>query len=106
MKDKLPPAILTRSKAGFDIPSHEWFRGPLKPMLIETLRAGIAEYRDLFNGAAIESLMEKHFERKVNVGYHLWGLLILFLWMKKWRIQPASSGAPKTVPPATAGSSI
>jgi len=27
MKDKLPPAILRRSKTGFDIPAHEWLRG-------------------------------------------------------------------------------
>ena len=22
-----------------------------------------------------------------NYGYHLWGLLILFLWMKRWNVQ-------------------
>jgi len=25
-------------------------------------------------------------ERRANLGYHLWGLLILFLWMKQWNI--------------------
>jgi asparagine synthase (glutamine-hydrolysing) len=32
-------------------------------------------------------------ERRANLGYHLWGLMILFLWMKQWRIQstPAST---------------
>jgi len=24
------------------------------------------------------------------LGYHLWGLMILFLWMKHWNIQSAS----------------
>ncbi len=24
-------------------------------------------------------------------GYHLWGLLTLFLWLKKWNVEPASS---------------
>jgi asparagine synthase (glutamine-hydrolysing) len=27
-------------------------------------------------------------ERRANLGYHLWGLLTLFLWMKRWNIQP------------------
>ena len=26
-------------------------------------------------------------ERRINVGYHLWGLLTLFLWMKRWKIE-------------------
>ena len=30
MKDKLPPAVLQRKKIGFDIPAHEWLRGPLR----------------------------------------------------------------------------
>jgi asparagine synthase (glutamine-hydrolysing) len=28
-------------------------------------------------------------ERRANLGYHLWGLLILFLWIKQWNIQTA-----------------
>jgi len=42
----------------------------------------------------IQELVRLHLERRVNVGYHLWGLLLLFLWMKKWRIQAAPSPAP------------
>ena len=30
-------------------------------------------------------------ERRINVGYHLWGLMILFLWMKRWRIQQSAT---------------
>jgi asparagine synthase (glutamine-hydrolysing) len=45
-------------------------------------------------------------ERKANVGYHLWGLMILFLWMKKWEIQAGSSEAPKVLIQASAGAVI
>ena len=38
MKDKLPPAILTRKKIGFDIPAHDWLRGPLRNLLVGHLR--------------------------------------------------------------------
>jgi asparagine synthase (glutamine-hydrolysing) len=37
MKDKLPAAVLRRKKEGFDIPIHDWFRGPLRPLLLDTL---------------------------------------------------------------------
>lgn len=87
MKGKLPDLVLSRSKVGFDIPAHEWLRGPLRQMLTDTLREGLASFGDLFRASEAEVLLERHLRRESNFGYHLWGLLVLFLWMKKWRIQ-------------------
>jgi len=105
MKDKLPPEILKRKKIGFDIPAHEWLRGPLRSLLIDALHFGAAECGDIFRTDVIDTYLRLHLERKANVGYHLWGLLVLFLWMKKWRIQAASSAAPKILLQARAGAS-
>jgi asparagine synthase (glutamine-hydrolysing) len=98
MKDKLPASILRHKKVGFDIPTHEWLRGPLRPMLVEVLTNGVAEHPELFRAGVVETLMRQHFDRRVNIGYQLWGLLILFLWMKKWNIQsqPTYSTTPIT----------
>lgn len=93
MKDKLPPEIRRRKKIGFDIPVHDWLRGPLRSFLVDTLRAGTSKYPELFRRQAIEFYLSSHLKRRANVGYHLWGLLVLFLWMKKWRIQTTSSPA-------------
>ena len=90
MKDKLPPDVLHRSKNGLDIPTHEWLRGPLKPLLLDALASGAAEHAGVFNADAIEMHLREHQGRRANLGYHLWGLMILFLWMKKWRIQTAA----------------
>lgn len=87
MNDKLPRSILNRKKIGLDIPAHEWLRGPLRGLLEEALQFGLSEYGQLFRRTAIEELKQRHMQRKINVGYHLWGLLILFLWMKKWRVE-------------------
>ncbi len=87
MKDKLPAAIVNRPKIGFDIPAHEWLRGPLLGLLEETFQFGLTEYGQLFRKDGIELLKKRHLQRQVNVGYHLWGLLILFLWMKKWQVK-------------------
>ena len=92
MKEKLPPSILQRKKVGFDIPAHEWLRGPLRSLLMDTLSTGLSEYPGLFCSDAVLSYLRNHLERRVNIGYHLWGLMILFLWMKKWGIQ-APAGA-------------
>jgi asparagine synthase (glutamine-hydrolysing) len=86
MKDKLPAAILNREKIGFDIPAHEWLRGPLRGLLEDALQSGLAEYGQLFRRDVIERFKNLHLQRKINVGYHLWGLLIVFLWMKRWQV--------------------
>ena len=105
MNDKLPPAILERSKIGFDIPAHEWLRGPLLPLLTEALQFGASEYSEVFHPDVVDNLLRLHLQRKANLGYHLWGLLILFLWMKKWRIQAAASETPKVLLQVKAGAS-
>ncbi len=97
MRDKLPPSILQRKKIGFDIPAHEWLRGPLRSLVVDTLSTGLSDHPGIFNSNVIETYLYDHLEKRINVGYHLWGLMILFLWMKKWRIQaPACSnvGSP------------
>jgi asparagine synthase (glutamine-hydrolysing) len=105
-KDKLPASILHFKKTGFDIPAHEWLRGPLRAMLIESLREGFAEYGDLFRQDVIESLVSRHLQRNGNFGYHLWGLMILFQWMKRWRIQATSGTTTQAFLQVKAGSYI
>jgi asparagine synthase (glutamine-hydrolysing) len=91
MVSKLPNAVIRRSKVGFDIPTHEWFRGPLRSMLMETLAEAEAKHGDIFRFDTIRRLTQLHMKRSINIGYHLWGLLILFLWMKRWKIESAPS---------------
>jgi asparagine synthase (glutamine-hydrolysing) len=91
MRDKLPASVLRRKKVGFDIPAHDWLRGCLRPLMMEVLLDDSPEHTKIFRRDAIESYIRKHMERRVNVGYHLWGLMVLFLWMKKWGIQAAAS---------------
>jgi asparagine synthase (glutamine-hydrolysing) len=87
MKNKLPGSILRRKKVGFDIPAHEWLRGPLQPLLQDMVATAATEYGDLFRQSVLEECVSQHLSRRANLGYHLWGLTILFLWMRKWRIQ-------------------
>jgi asparagine synthase (glutamine-hydrolysing) len=87
MRDKLPPAVLTRKKEGFDIPAHRWFRSALRPLMEETLSPANIRATGLFSADAIERVKQDHLSRRANLGYPLWGLLTLFLWMKRWNVQ-------------------
>jgi asparagine synthase (glutamine-hydrolysing) len=90
MKEKLPPAIVRRKKVGFDIPTHDWFRSVLKPLLLDTLTERAVKQTQIFRWEGVQSVIKRHLERRDNLGYHLWGLLILFLWIKRWNIQTRS----------------
>jgi asparagine synthase (glutamine-hydrolysing) len=89
MKNKLPARVVRRKKIGLDFPAHDWLRGPLRTLLFDTFAAAESDYSDYFNFDAIGDCLQNHLSRRVNLGYHLWGLMILFLWMKRWRIQTA-----------------
>lgn len=94
MRDKLPASVLQRKKTGFDIPAHHWFRGVLRPLLLETVSPAAVRGVGIFDEAALTRMISDHMERRANYGYHLWGLLTLFLWIAKWKVQPASTGTP------------
>ncbi len=88
MKEKLPASVLGRKKIGLDIPTHDWLRGPLRPLLQDTLAPEAVAQSGLFRPEAVQSFVRRHLERRANLGFHLWGLMILFMWIRKWQIQP------------------
>lgn len=90
MRDKLPAAVLRRPKTGLDIPAHDWLRGALRTLLLDTLNAAAIDDTQIFRRERVEFFIKEHLERRANLGYHLWGLLILFLWIRHWNIQTAS----------------
>jgi asparagine synthase (glutamine-hydrolysing) len=97
MRNKLPRAVTKRPKIGFDIPAHDWFRGALRGMLLDTITPAAVKATGIFDLRAIQGLIRDHMERRINAGYHLWGLLTLFLWMRRWGID--SRPWPEAAPP-------
>jgi len=87
MADKLPAHVLHRSKVGFDIPVHDWFRGSLRQFLLDTINRDAVEASGLFRWPAVEGLIRKHLDRRENAGYQLWGLMVLLMWMQRWNIE-------------------
>jgi asparagine synthase (glutamine-hydrolysing) len=96
MRHKLPRAVIKRPKTGFDIPAHDWFRGALRGLLLDTVTPATVKATGIFEMRAIQALIRDHMERRINAGYHLWGLLTLFLWMRRWGVE--SGTCPETAP--------
>ena len=102
MRGKLPASVIDRPKTGFDIPTHDWFRSILRDLLLDTLSPQAIAAGGLFDARAIHDLIRDHMERRINVGYHLWGLVTLFLWMKRWRIETPAPEVSSIQTPALA----
>ena len=102
MRGKLPASVLQRPKIGFDIPIHEWFRGVLRPLLLDTLSEEAVTQTNLFYWPAVEALLADHQTRRRNVGYHLWGLMVLLLWIRKWKIEMPPLESKPLAPEAVA----
>jgi asparagine synthase (glutamine-hydrolysing) len=47
----------------------------------------------MFSASAISNLVERHLSREANLGYHLWGLATLHLWIRRWGIETADAPA-------------
>ncbi len=101
--DRMPAGSLPPGKIGLDIPIHDWFRGHLKPLLLDTLTRANVKNSGLFRWEQIECVLQSHMSRKANYGYHLWGLLTLFLWAKRWDVQIAQESKLLETLPAAFG---
>lgn len=84
MADRLPPAIVSRSKKGFGIPLGMWLRGPLKNLLQETLSHQTVESTGFCNWSTVERLIKEHLAGRADHRKKLWTLMIFHWWHQKW----------------------
>jgi asparagine synthase (glutamine-hydrolysing) len=78
----LPSILLDRPKRGFAVPVGSWLRGPLLPLLRETVLSPRARARGIFEPRAIERLLDEHARGTWNWGAELWSILWLELWFR------------------------
>ena len=53
--------MLNRKKTGFDIPAHDWFRGVLRTLLLDTLTPEAVDATGIFDARAIQSLIQRSY---------------------------------------------
>jgi asparagine synthase (glutamine-hydrolysing) len=76
--------FLRRPKQGFEMPIDAWLRGPLRPMLEDTVLDPTARVRDLIDQATARRLFEAHRSGRGRHGNVLWSLLILARWAERY----------------------
>jgi asparagine synthase (glutamine-hydrolysing) len=78
--DDLPAWVFKRKKMGFAVPIGDWFRGPLRAMLRESLFATAAFGRSHFDMKVVEKMVDDHESGRVDHSQRLYALLMLELW--------------------------
>lgn len=84
MAGKLPDKIINRSKKGFGVPLAKWFKGELRPFILEILSPEKIEKEGLFNWQFVNKLMQEHFDGKKDNKKPIWTLLMFELWLDRW----------------------
>lgn len=84
LRDLVPHENMARRKMGFGVPIGEWFRGPLKPLLHDTVWSERALSRNYFKPDVVRRMAREHDSGQVDHAFRLWSLLMLELWHREW----------------------
>jgi asparagine synthase (glutamine-hydrolysing) len=77
----LPQAVLNRrDKLGFSTPEEEWFRGPLRKLVVEGVEETLRRYAGLLNPAGTRRLMNDMLDGRRAVDFTLWRIINLGIW--------------------------
>lgn len=90
---KLPSRILRRRKRGFNTPVGPWLKGPLREMLTDELSESRLRAMGVFRPQAIERLVGAHLAGRRDLGYELWGLMVLGIWWRQTLGSATNAGA-------------
>ena len=92
--DLIPASLRNRPKRGFELPLAEWFRGDLKPLLVETLSEETLRRQAIFRPDAVRRLLDAHLARRADHAGRLWSLLVFCRWHDRvMGDAPCASGA-------------
>jgi asparagine synthase (glutamine-hydrolysing) len=81
--DMLPTENVNRRKMGFGVPVGEWFRGPLRPLLEESLLGADSRTAHYLDSRGTQALVRAHLERRVDGSSKLWSLVMLEEWHRQ-----------------------
>jgi len=79
-RDLLPPEILHRRKHGFEVPTDEWLRGPLRELLFDALSPLRLARHGFVDPGFVAEIVREHVERRRNRSRELYLLLVFELW--------------------------
>ncbi|MFH7243856.1 MAG: asparagine synthase (glutamine-hydrolyzing) [Spirulina sp.] len=77
-----PEGLLNRPKQGFSLPTSDWLRGDMGPLLESVLLSPQAQARQYFCPEVVAHCIAAHRQGKADHGQRLWSLLLLELWFQ------------------------
>lgn len=83
-KGFLSPSLVHRKKMGFSVPLDEWFRGILRPVVMELLLNPKSRVGEYFRPDVVRCLWDEHQSGWRNHGTGLWVLLTLESWHRMY----------------------
>jgi len=89
-QDLYPPELLKRRKQGFGVPLCEWFRGPLRNILSDTLLGRNCRERGFYEHRSLEELIQQHLSGRRDRSMMLYGLLMFELWAQSHAVAGAA----------------
>ncbi|HET7224190.1 MAG TPA: asparagine synthase (glutamine-hydrolyzing) [Candidatus Eisenbacteria bacterium] len=109
----LPREVVDRPKVGFTVPLSPWFRGPLRPVLEDTLLSPACLARGWYHEPTLRATVREHVEGRRDRSRELWTLLTLELWHRayidaapvrpaRWELPPRVHTPPARLAPAGA----
>jgi asparagine synthase (glutamine-hydrolysing) len=85
---------MDRPKQGFGVPLGRWFRGELKPMVMDTLTSDRLSAAGIRNVAVARRIVDQHMSGRADHPARIWTLLMLSMWSDARRDPPARAAAP------------
>jgi len=72
--------VANAKKQGFSIPVHQWLRGPARDLVMHLLSPTTLEPIQQLNGPAVIKARDTHLSGRDQLGFELWGLMVLVAW--------------------------
>ena len=80
----LPPRLLRRKKTGFIVPLETWMRGPMLPLIRETLSERLLRDMGLLSPDYLGTMIDGQASGRRDYAYSLFTLLVLGIWWRIW----------------------
>lgn len=85
MRGIVPDQILDKtSKQGWNAPTDQWFRGPLKELVVDVVGSKSFRERGIYQPDKVDELLRRHLAGEANHMMLLWQVVNLELWMHEW----------------------
>ena len=83
-KKLLPPSLLRRPKAGFEVPISRWLKTDLKFLIEDYLFEKRIKDQGIFDYNIINNLVNDHLKNKTDTSWMLWNLIVFQFWYEKY----------------------